>query len=294
MFDDSDLSIASVLNQAQHYLSSVTTGNAESAEIDARILLQNCLEQSHSYLLTWPEKCLTKTEFTGFLALLKRRFDGEPIAYITGIREFWSMELMVSADTLIPRPETELLVELALKNIPLNDSIDVLDMGTGSGAIALAIASERPQIQIWASDISNSALDIAKANAARLKISNIQFIKSDWGQNLPEIKFDGIVSNPPYIDKSDPHLKQGDLRFEPEVALSSADQGLSDLKAIINYAKNHLKPSAWLLMEHGFNQHQEVLKLLKQSHFEKLQNCKDLSGKPRVTGGVLNKTTLFS
>ncbi len=258
----------------------------DSAEVDGRILLQHCLKKDHSYLLTWPEKQLTQTENDCFEKLLQRRLTGEPIAYIVGHREFWSMKLKVTEDTLIPRPETELLVELALAKLSKDKKYRVLDMGTGSGAIALAIASERSASKVLASDISSAALQVARENAQIFKLTNINFVKSDWGKNIPEQKFDLIVSNPPYIEKNDPHLQQGDLRFEPEIALAAASDGLSDLKTVIEFAQERLNENGSLLMEHGYNQHQAVAELLRQAGFVKVQSHQDIFGNYRVSGGV--------
>jgi len=258
----------------------------DTAETDARILLQHCLHQSHSYLLTWPEKTLSKEEFHGFQKLLSRRLIGEPIAYIIGHREFWSMDLKVTSDTLIPRPETELLVELALARIA-EDNLKILDMGTGSGAIALAIASEKPNCQVTASDISSKALLVAKENAETFDLENICFIQSDWGDKISQQKFNIIISNPPYIEENDPHLKQGDLRFEPDIALSSKLDGLADLIQIVKFAKQRLMEGGCLLLEHGFDQHLEVLELLEEHGFSDLKFYNDIFGNIRVSGGTL-------
>ncbi len=279
-----DTTISAVLKSASASIKN--TLEVGTAEIDARILLQFCLQKPHSYLLTWPEKQLNLSQQNCFESVLKRRLKGEPIAYITGHREFWSMNLKVTADTLIPRPETELLVELAVASLS-NDCCNVLDMGTGSGAIALAIASEKPNCQVLASDISEAALIVARENARSLSLSNVNFIQSDWGKSIPQQKFNLIVSNPPYIETNDSHLQQGDLRFEPSIALSAKGNGLADLQTVVDYAKQNLKSSGKLLMEHGFEQHRSVKKLLNQAGFKKVEGWRDIFGNYRVTGGEL-------
>ena len=257
----------------------------ETAETDARVLLQYCLDKSHSYLLTWPNKQLSETQNNCFQKALKRRLSGEPIAYIVGYREFWSMPLKVTPATLIPRPETELLVELAITRLS-DETLQVLDMGTGSGAIALAIATEKPNCQILASDISDEALIVAKENADSLNIKNVRFIKSDWGNDIPQQKFDLIVSNPPYIEKNDPHLLQGDLRFEPDIALSANSNGLSDLISVIKFSKQRLKSGGTLLLEHGFDQHRAVADMFEEHGFSNINNWQDIFGNIRVSGGT--------
>lgn len=285
---DSVTTIAALLKSAKVRIDQALDDQAlddQSAEIDARLLLQFCLQKPHSYLLTWPEKNLSETELEYFEGLLIRRLNGEPIAYIVGYREFWSMNLKVSADTLIPRPETELLVELAVERLS-DKKLNVLDMGTGSGAIALAVASEKPNCQVLASDISKAALAVATENAQSLKISNVTFIQSDWGKNIPLDSLDMILSNPPYIEKGDPHLQQGDLRFEPDIALSASGDGLSDLQLVIKFAQKRLESGGWLLMEHGYNQSQGVKKLLLEAGFEEVQSWQDVFGNFRVSGGI--------
>jgi release factor glutamine methyltransferase len=284
MLPHTESTIVAVMKSAEKLISERV--DQQTAAIDARLLLQFCLQKEHSYLLTWPQQQLSEVELGQFKKLLDRRLQGEPIAYITEHKEFWSLDLKVNKDTLIPRPETELLVELALQRVPKDEALTVLDMGTGCGAIALAIASERPQCQIWASDISADALNVAKHNARELRLSNIQFFQSDWGIDIPQNSFDLIVSNPPYIDPEDVHLKQGDLRFEPRQALAATAHGLADLETISQFSINHLKPNSWLLMEHGFEQHLAVTDLLANNSFKDIQNWQDIYGNFRVSGGM--------
>jgi release factor glutamine methyltransferase len=219
--------------------------------------------------------------------LINRRINGEPVAYITGRRGFWSFDLQVTPDTLIPRPETELLVELALAYIHPNLASQVLDLGTGTGAIALAIAHERPNAHVLAVDYSEAALAVAKNNATELKIRNIEFIQSDWYSNIVSQRVDVIVSNPPYIEAADVHLQQGDLRFEPVQALTSGTDGLDAIRIIIAGAKNHLNPHAWLMIEHGWNQAEAVRNLFAQSGFVEISTEQDLGNRDRVTMGRL-------
>ena len=224
--------------------------------------------------------------------MLKRRLTGEPIAYILGAREFYGLNLKVTADTLIPRPDTETLVEAALAKISPQEKSQILDLGTGTGAIALAIAKHCPQSLVTAVDASQAALNVAIENAQNLAITNINFILSDWFAALirenNEQKFDIIVSNPPYIEASDAHLKQGDLRFEPLSALASGEDGLDAIRTIITQDPQYLNPRGWLLLEHGYNQANKVVDLLKLAGFSEIDHVKDLAGINRVTLGQLN------
>ena len=303
--------------------------DAITAKLEAQLLLQHALNVNRAWLIAHDSDTLPANTLAQFEALLNRRLNGEPIAYILGYREFFGLQLKVSADTLIPRPDTETLVEAALGKIPQyssksspsfprkresslnlnlkmdsrfrgNDAINgesyalsqqfrVLDLGTGSGAIALAIAKHRPLAQVTALDASQTALGIAIENAQNLEIPNVNFMLSDWFSALCQAnitqKFDVIVSNPPYIEADDAHLKQGDLRFEPLSALASGDDGLQDIRIIINQAPQHLNPQGWLLLEHGYNQAEQVAALLKQSGFSQISHAQDLAGINRVTQG---------
>jgi release factor glutamine methyltransferase len=258
---------------------------SDSPELDAEILLSHAINQSRSYLYTWPEKVLTPAQRDAFDALLQRRLQSEPIAYIMGRREFWSLDLRVSQATLIPRPETELLVELALQKMPLQQSVTVADLGTGCGAIALAIASERPQARITATDSSHAALELARYNAGRLQIGSVAFRHGDWCRALGDDRFDVIVCNPPYVAADSCYMQQGDVRFEPPQALIADENGMRDLKTVIRQARSHLKTSGWLLLEHGFDQAQPVVDCLRLNGYCDIATCRDLAGHARVSLG---------
>ncbi len=260
----------------------------DSALLDAEILLCMVIDKQRSYLRTWPDKQLQPEQLTVFRLLLEQRQKGTPIAYITGNREFWSRDFQVSPDVLIPRPDTELLIELSLELIPADKPFKIIDLGTGSGIIAITLAAERPQAQISATDISVAALRIAQLNADKHHTHKIQFYQSNWFATVPETKFNLIISNPPYIAENDSHLHQGDVRFEPQTALCAAEQGLSDIKIIASLARNHLEADGHLLIEHGYDQQQQVQTLFKELHYDKVQTYKDLSGQPRVTYGLWN------
>lgn len=275
-------SIKTTLTKARELL---TTTNPENAYLDTEILLSFSLKKERSYLHAWPEHILTEDEEKQFEHLLKRRITGEPVAHLTGKREFWSMMLNVSRDTLIPRPETERLVELALDLIPENSSYHIVDLGTGSGAIALALAKERPQCKITATDSSQKALTIAQRNAKQQMISNIKFIQGNWCECLKNETCQMIVSNPPYIETNDKHLSSGDVQFEPRSALESGTDGLDDIRLITEQAYSHLKPGGWLMLEHGYTQRKDVLKLLQRQGYVDLQAFDDLSGNPRICIG---------
>ena len=261
---------------------------AKNAKLDAQLLLQYTLNVNNAWLISYENDALQANIHGVFEALLNRRLNGEPIAYILGAREFYGLNLKVTADTLIPRADTETLVEAALAKISPQEKSQILDLGTGTGAIALAIAKHRPQALVTAVDASQAALDIAIENAQNLNITNVNFVLSDWFSALQGDKFDMIVSNPPYIETNDTHLKQGDLRFEPITALVSGMEGLDDIRAIISQAPQHLDPHGWLLLEHGYNQASKVAALLKQAGFTKIGHIKDLAGINRVTLGQLN------
>lgn len=253
--------------------------------LENRILLCHALRLTRVQLITQSERQLSAAEAETLAALLARRLRGEPIAYIIGQREFYGLDLRVSPDVLIPRPDTELLVELALERLPQGGS--ALDMGTGSGAIAVAIAHTRPDAQVTALDASPAALAIARENASTHQV-RVRLLESDWYGALEEGQpFDLIVSNPPYIVAGDIHLSQGDLRFEPVDALTDHADGLSDLRTIIEGAPAHLKAGGWLLMEHGYDQAAAVRALLTGSGWRDVQSWRDLAGIERVSGACL-------
>lgn len=252
-------------------------------EVDARVLLAHALERSSTWLFAHGDDIIDPDALDRFETLLARRAQGEPVAYLTGRRAFWSFELMVSPDTLIPRPETELLVELALERLHIGAESRVADLGTGSGAIALALAYERPQSQVVAVDVSAGALDIARANARELELRNLEFRQGDWLQPLADERFDLIVSNPPYIADSDPHLDA--LRYEPAPALSSGADGLDAIRIIASNAPAHLHRGGWLLLEHGWDQGDAVRALLQAAGFGSVETRRDLEHRDRVTLG---------
>ena len=259
---------------------------AETARLDCEVLLSHVLDKDRAYLYTWPEKCLTEAQYTTFMDAINLRKQGMPVAHIIGQKEFWSLPLSVNQTTLIPRPETELLVEVALNQLP--EPImpkTVADLGTGTGAIAFAIATERPHWRVWAYDKYLEVVNLAKVNLQALGLLNVSLVCSDWFQGVGDQKFDLIVSNPPYISSEDEHLKQGDVRFEPKTALVAEKNGLADIQHIIQQSPNYLNEGGWLLLEHGFQQAEYVQDMLHQSGFESVFTEKDLSGQPRVTGG---------
>jgi release factor glutamine methyltransferase len=260
--------------------------------IDAQALLAHVLGKNRAWLAAHAEDALSREQATTFEALARRRRDGEPVAYLTGSREFWGLPLAVSPAVLIPRPETETLVEVALARLPEERDTRVLDLGTGSGAVALAIAHSRPRATVLATDASKEALAIARDNAARLCIANVRFLQSDWYEGLPApgddaaaAPFDLIASNPPYVVAGDPHLDAGDLRFEPAAALSPGGDGLDALRIIVGGACSRLVPGGTLVVEHGYDQSAAVVELFATAGFEDVVTARDLSGTPRVVAG---------
>ncbi len=258
--------------------------DGDSPRADADILLAHVLGRPRSYLLAWPERELSPGQWTAFQALVERRARGEPVAYLTGSREFFGLGLAVSNAVLIPRPETELLVEAALERLPGGPCM-VADLGSGSGAIALAIAKMRPDARVVAVDASRQALEVARTNAERLGLRNVELREGDWCKGLADERFDMIVSNPPYICEDDPHLARGDLRFEPAMALASGADGLDAIRAIVACAPLHLSPGGWLLFEHGFDQAEAVAGLMRKAGFIDVESLRDLLGHGRVTLG---------
>jgi release factor glutamine methyltransferase len=272
--------IAALLADARQRLAAVS----EAAHLEADVLLADVLTRPRSYLYAWPEKALESALRDRFHSLLERRLQGEPVAYVVGRREFWSLDLAVTPDTLIPRPETELLVELALSVVPWDSPRAVADLGTGCGAIALAIAHERPRARVVATDTSPEALAVAEHNARCLGLELV-FCQGDWYGALGSQRFDTIVSNPPYLATRDPHLQRGDVRFEPVTALVAGQDGLAAIRTLVSGAVAHLNPGGWLFLEHGFDQGQPVLELLRRHGLEAVACHRDAAGRPRVSGG---------
>ncbi|MGK0442324.1 MAG: release factor glutamine methyltransferase [Pseudohongiellaceae bacterium] len=258
---------------------------SDTAALDVALMLGHCLQKNRTYLKTWPERELDTAQLVQFEALLKRRQQGEPVAYLIGSRGFWTLDLAVNASTLIPRPETELLVEQALACLADYDAATILDLGTGTGAIALAIASEHPRWQVVGCDIQPEAVALAEQNRQSHNINNAKFLQSHWFTSIPAQQFDLIVSNPPYIDPNDEHLLQGDVRFEPRSALVSDKSGLADIEQIIAAAQPYLKPNAWLMFEHGYDQGSAVRALMMAVGFEYVTTIQDLASMDRVTQG---------
>ena len=262
------------------------TQQPEIARLDAELLLAHVLHKPRTWLHTWPEYELNAEQALEFEQLVARRAEGEPVAHLLSYQEFWSLDLIVTPDTLIPRPETERLVELALERIPAEAAWQIADLGTGTGAIALALAKERPGCRILATDRSAAALAVAGNNARRHGLGNVTFREGNWFEALQgEATFDMIVSNPPYIKENDPHLQQGDVRFEPATALQAGQHGLDDLQHLIREALPHLKPGGWLLLEHSYDQAAEVMHLLQQAGYQQVHDYSDLTGQPRVAAG---------
>jgi release factor glutamine methyltransferase len=262
--------------------------DSDSAVLDTELLLSHALDVSRTYLKTWPDRQPDTDQVTTFAALFQRRIRGEPIAYILGHQGFWSLDLKVSEHTLIPRPETELLVETALE-LQLPPQSSVLDLGTGTGAIALALACERNDWNITALDFQPQAVALAEENRAAHKLDNVQIVQSNWFAALPAVKFDLIVSNPPYIEKNDPHLSQGDVRFEPASALVSGAEGLDDLILLISQSVAFLKPNGWLLVEHGYDQGPGVRALFAEAAFSAIETRNDYNQIDRITFGQLRQ-----
>ncbi len=268
---------------------------SDSARLDVEILLCDAIKKDRTYLYTWPEKKLTQDELDEFAESFLRRQKGEPVAYILGHKEFWSLPLLCNNSTLIPRPETELLVELALQAFDMEETSRgggdkgkrVLDLGTGTGAIALALASEKPHWKITAVDSQQAAVLLAIENCRALGFKNVEINKSNWFDNLTHQTFDLIVSNPPYIKEDDIHLSQGDVRFEPKSALVSGRHGFQDIEKIISDAPSHLNKHGILMLEHGFEQANKVRYLFEKNNFFSVESIKDLAGHERVTIGSM-------
>lgn len=255
-----------------------------SARLDAELLLGHALEVTRSFVYANPDLVIPDRRRHHFAELVRRRQNGEPVAYLVGHREFWTLDLVVDAAVLIPRPETELLVEAALERLPATSVRRVADLGTGSGAIALAIARERPTCEVHATDCSEAALETAHRNAQRHGLERVRFHLGHWDQPL-EGRFDLVVSNPPYVAAGDPHLDTGDCRFEPRIALTPGERGLEAIEAIAAASADRLEPGGWLLLEHGFDQAAGVADVLRREGFREIVLVRDLAGHDRVTIG---------
>lgn len=274
-------SLATLLNAAARQLAAVS----DAPRLEAEVLLAAALDRPRADLHAWPERTPDPGQAARFAAWVERRRNGEPVAYLLGRREFWSLELEVTPDTLIPRPETELLVELALARLPLARPVAVADLGTGSGAIALALALERPRARIVATDRSPAALAVARRNARRLGIDNVEFREGDWCGPLAGARFELIVSNPPYVATTDPGWRRGELCYEPSAALAAGADGLEALRAIVRQAPDYLQPAGWLLLEHGYDQGEAVPVLLRERGFADVRDHPDVAGLSRASSG---------
>lgn len=258
--------------------------SSDSPKRDAQILLEFVTGKSRTFILAFAETTLTDVQHSQLEILLARRGKGEPVAYLVGEREFWSLPLRVSPATLIPRPDTECLIEHALTCLP-SRPCHILDLGTGTGAIALALASERPDCQVIALDVVPEAVALARSNAEHLGITNIKVLHSHWFNALDAQRFALIVSNPPYIDGDDPHLLQGDVRFEPKSALVADNHGLADIEILVSRALDFLEPNGWLILEHGWQQGAEVRQLFLNAGFREVSTGKDYGDNERLTSG---------
>lgn len=273
------MSVASLVAEAAAQLP------GEDARFDAELLLGYALGRDRAWLYAHARDAVDEEAERRFRALCAERARGVPVAHLMGWRGFWTLVLAVSADTLVPRPETELLVELALARLPDDQALSVADLGTGTGAIALALASERPRCSVVATDLSPAALAVARTNAESNRITNVTFAGGDWLQPLANLRFDLIASNPPYIAIDDPHLRQGDLRFEPRMALASGSDGLDALRRIVADARSALVPGGWLLLEHGEAQGAAVRGLFQDAGYVEVATARDLEQRERVTSG---------
>ena len=280
------MNIQQALKQAALLLDTSSSASSDNdSRLDAQILLKHVLQCNSAHIIAWPEKVLEEEQQERFLQLIKQRAQGIPVAHLTGSREFWSLEFDIDDSTLIPRPETETLVEFILASFGDRKNLHLLDLGTGTGAIAIAIAKEKPRWEIAGCDISAAAIKLARRNSEKHGISNIEFVESNWFDRLLNGRFDIIVSNPPYIADQDPHLHLGDVRFEPRSALVSGKTGMDDIEHLCQHAKQHLKDAGWLVIEHGYDQQKQVYDCFEANAFIEIETRRDLSGHIRMTAG---------
>jgi len=282
------ITIAEAL-KAHHLLCFSRDGSSDetdSAFFDAELLLCHVLGSDRTYLKTWPEKTLTDHQEKQYKSLIEARQSGQPVAHLLGRRDFWTLELLVTPATLIPRPDTEILIECALE-LELPDKASVLDLGTGTGAIALSLASERPEWHLTASDAFAEVVELAQKNAKHNQLERVTVVRSVWFELFVGERFHLIVSNPPYIDPQDPHLKQGDLRFEPVSALVAQEKGMADINHIVKNAINHLHPEGWLMLEHGYQQGELVRSCFESASFNHVKTVNDYGNNERITMGQI-------
>lgn len=280
--------MADCLGAAARELSATLRLDTREARLEARVLAAFAWKVTPAWLLAHDTDVLPAEQAAAFDALLARRLSGEPVAYLTGVREFFGRPFVVTPDVLIPRPETELLVELALARIAPDQPARILDLGTGSGCIAVTLSLERPHAHVTAVDRSPAALAVAQRNAELLD-ARVEFLTGDWFEGLARRRFDLIVSNPPYVAANDPHLARGDVRFEPAAALAAGFDGLDDLRRLVAAAPAHLPPGGALLLEHGYDQADAVRRLLDAHGYSEVQSWSDLAGIPRVSGGKVSE-----
>ncbi len=282
------MNVARILADATAQIAAALGLDKRVARLEARVLASFGWEVETAWLIAHDTDALSDSQIAAFQSLLSQRLEGLPIAYLVGKREFYGRPFHVTSDVLIPRPDTELLVELALTLLPPDQPLDVLDLGTGSGCIAITLALERPHARVTAVDRSDEALAIAQVNAETLN-THVEFLASDWFSALGQRRFDLVVSNPPYIAATNPHLAQGDLRYEPSAALAAGADGLDDLRHLVQTAARHIKPGGALLLEHGYDQADAVQALLRINSIPQPQSWTDLAGHQRVSGGKLSK-----
>ena len=275
------MNIQQALQQASQNLAE----SSPTARLDAQVLLTHVIQCNTAHLLAWPEKKLSEEQISAYQRLIQQRQQGLPVAHLTGSREFWSLNFSVNNSTLIPRPETETLIEFILDKFSDREKIKLLDMGTGTGAIAITIATEKPGWKIFASELSADALKLAIDNSNTHQTDNISFVQSNWFNNIKHNDFDIIVSNPPYIANGDPHLLAGDVRFEPQSALSAGETGMDDIEHLCAHATNYLTKNGCLIVEHGYNQKQLVSACFAKNGYVEIEHKNDLSGHIRMTAG---------